>query len=395
MLNSDQFSNQQVLQINEDKIAITVYGAELGGSQGQQQLAVVDNEGTLVASQLFPSAQGFGSTLLSKSNVEGEFIYINSQSSGIYISIYDENLFIKRGIEQVQLETDIDNSLIKFPNISVGGDLMYIIAQNYKYKGVKVYVIDLSDTSTLSVLNIYSYPITNQILQYAYSIQAFSDGSAIAHYYDVNENSENVFTQIKFDSKGKLVDGYPKDVKVSISFQENRVWNWYSKLHEDQKTATFLANDKKSNLIIYTFGKDGNKICSEVIDVSGYQHFNYYYEVYDKEGLLYLNQGNEGYFVKFNPNKCTLDMNNISDGTGLYKGVAGSFLEYDSNIMYMLEFGNTKNDHLQVTYHANLYQIGTFKHQNSGKNDDDENNNNAFVLSFGTLFATYMVFMLI
>ncbi|KRW98150.1 hypothetical protein PPERSA_09090 [Pseudocohnilembus persalinus] len=97
-------------------------------------------------------------------------------------------------------------------------------------------------------------------------------------------------------------------------------------------------------------------------------------------GCAYLKDetNDEGHFVFFDPTKCTMDLEDLGDGTGMKQGMAGSFLDYDDKKILMFEFGNYVVSNDQGSIQISFYEIVSIK-QNDKDDDDDEN---AFFIGF-------------
>ncbi|KRX06556.1 hypothetical protein PPERSA_10414 [Pseudocohnilembus persalinus] len=371
---NQNWQNSQSLKLSDSKIVMTIFGQRESKSKNilDQQLAVFDNKGNIVQSLVFENVKKY-QTALSLTNVKGEFLFVYSDNVQIYMTFYDEELQVKRGSQNQQLvayDSEKDNVQ---PIISVGKDLIYIQFMVIKDKNLilQVYVLDLSDQSKYTIQKTHTY--SNYKIEYIYanSIQAYNDNTAIVHYFAKNDKDEDTLVQLKYDSKGSLKSGYPKELDIDLNLETEEVyWRWYSILHEDQKTSTFLASNNNDDLMIYTFGKDGKQICQNIYDLKDYLNYNYYYDIHGDQGWLYLQDkvNKEGHFTLFDPKNCSVNLKKLS-GTEIFLGLAGSFLDQKNREILMIELGSLKDSTKQESYQGMMYKIGKFEN----KKDDDDN----------------------
>ncbi|KRX03270.1 hypothetical protein PPERSA_03385 [Pseudocohnilembus persalinus] len=371
---NDQFSyyNSEILQITSDKV-VTMLVGEKKDTENKYiyELAVYDSKGIKNTSKIFDDVQKYYLSSLSLTNVRGEFVHIVNKFFGIYITMYDENLQVTRNVDDQLLEGFDDFFGFYEPIVSVGKNLMYISMTVQDYLGPyykRVYVLDLSDRQSLKLIEKYTYFDYPDNYFFANSIQAFNDGSAILHFYNMDKDGESILVQVRYDSEGKEMPNYPKELNSPLSnLQEFFIhWPWHSHLHEDGEIATFLANDLNNNLMIYTYNMDGENICAKLNDITGYHNQWYYYGIIGNQGWIYLadSLNLEGHFGLFDANQCILNTENLVN-TGIFNGVAGSLIEGENQQVCIFEFGNSDGE--QESYQVMLYRIGSFE----GEEEDD------------------------
>ncbi|KRW98145.1 hypothetical protein PPERSA_09085 [Pseudocohnilembus persalinus] len=357
-------SNSLTLQLPDSKIVALVHGIKSkGSSQLIQQIAILDFEGSVLYSAINENVSGRSSAALSLTNVENEFIYVYTENAQIYFTFYDEKLNYKRGAQNKKLTTVGTYSQFYYPIISMGKDIMYItlMAQNQQSQCIQVYVLDLSDTSTYTISKTHSYTGYYNIKPFGYTIQAYNDNSAIAHFYAVNNQNQDILVQLQYKTPGILRQNYPKEIKKTIPVETQYAnWNWNSVLHQDNETSTFItSNNSDQELMLYTFGKDGDEICYEIIDISGYYGFNYYYGIHGNKGWIYLQDttNQQGYFALFDPEICTLNLKKMT-GTSIYQGSAGSFVDFQGEKILVFEYGNLVDVGKQKNVQGKIYRAG-------------------------------------
>ncbi|KRW98151.1 hypothetical protein PPERSA_09091 [Pseudocohnilembus persalinus] len=402
MLKDQGEANQLSLQLTESKIVFVTYGYDSYPDDEDtvnMQIAIFDNKGKILKSVTFDGIILIEHIALSLTNVMGEFIIIYNDKDHTYYTFYDQNLDVTRNIQNEKLISVSNNY---YSNISFGKNLMYVALFRYELiKFNQVIVLDLSDITTCSTLQTHNYFSHAPEFVRAYTIQAYNDDSAIFHFYARNHKGENKLFQVQYDSKGQQKSEYPIEQKAPISLTQSFYYPWRSFLLENKNITTFLANDNSNTLLVYTFGKDGNKICSELIDITGYNSQSYLYGILGDQGWIYIDnqQQNEGHFLIFNPKKCQMDFKNIGEGTGLKEGMAGSFMDYDNEEILMLEFGNSidssnklrfLSDSSQKSLQANLYVIGSVKYE-KGDDQSDDANNLRFNLWIAVILGFYMI----
>ncbi|KRX03271.1 hypothetical protein PPERSA_03386 [Pseudocohnilembus persalinus] len=397
------FENSETLQITQQKIVAMLTGLKKDSQYRYiQQFVVYNSEGKQTASKIFKDAEKQTSSTLSLTNIRGEFVHIVNRFFGIYITMYDENLNVTRNVENQLLEGFEDFYGFHNPIISVGKNLMYIAINLEDYEGIyykRVYVLDLSEKSALKLIQIYTYDDQPDYYLFAHSIQAFKDGSSIMHYYNANNNGYTSLVQIKYDQNGDEVLGYPKEINLPINvyyeydqgyyYDYEVSQHWYTYLNEDGKTATFLASDQYEQLLIYTFNKDGETICSKINYIYDFDLYSYYYGILGNQGWIYFLEYyyGQGYLGFFNSNECSLNYSSFVI-TNNYGGLAGSLIDGENKQVLIYLFGNSQatyyyDEQIQNTYQVLLYNIGSYE----GEEDfdfldlegEDEGENSGFI----------------
>ncbi|KRX00560.1 hypothetical protein PPERSA_04581 [Pseudocohnilembus persalinus] len=365
--------NSRTLQLTDSKIVALLFGNRCTGqSPVHKQLAILNSDGSVLDSIIFKDALSRQSSNLSPTNLG---------TVGLYTQF-------------------------EYPVISMGKDFMYIIllASESSNLCIQVYVLDLSDTSTYTIIKTHSYPEYNEVYWGGYTIQAYSDDTATAHFFTQNSQKESLYVQLQYDSSGELKSDYPKQIIKNAEFAIGFHWTINSILHEDKETSTFIKMDKDyTKLIIYTYQKDGNEICLEKIDINGYYNLNYYYGIHGNKGWIYLQNSlvQQGYFALFDPQTCQLSTTG-SMQTSIHQGMAGSFYDIENEKILILEIGNQLDTENQDNMQSNIYQIGTFdngkeknKNKNNEKEDDTGDDANAYNIRFQGLVALIGLFILI
>ncbi|KRW98152.1 hypothetical protein PPERSA_09092 [Pseudocohnilembus persalinus] len=377
-----EYSNSISIQLTDSKIVVVIYGFDnypTDVDTFNMQIAIFDNDGNILKSKTYENKPDIQFVDLSLTNVEGEFVFMYTDDGTTYMTFYDQNLEVKRGLSE---EGHI------YPQISLGNDLLYVVIFSF-YESLHniVIVLDLSDISTYSKLKTYTYSDYTIFFGRAYSIQAFSDDTAILYFQGINNEDQTKLVQVMYNSKGEEKSGYPKEIETFMDLDQQEFYQtWRSYLLEDKKTATFLAGDNKNSLSINTYSKDGDEVCSKIIDITGYDAEYFSYGIIGNAGWAYLKDTDnyEGHFILFNPKKCSMDMKTISDGTDIIIGIAGSLLDYENKKIYMFEFGNWYDFSVQKCVQAQLYQIGSVQFY-----DKDS----AFVLEFKAVLVFLIVGM--
>ncbi|KRX09867.1 hypothetical protein PPERSA_03929 [Pseudocohnilembus persalinus] len=375
-------ANCQSLQISDTKIVTLVQGLKAGQNAitNTEQLTVNNLDGSL--HKKIDSTPNYY-YILGKTNVEGEFVTFNVNSNDkIEMNFYNEDLEITRNIENEVLPDSGNFDGFYEISSSVGNDLLYLVVNAYNNVSQKenylVYVLDLSDTSTYTLK--YTDEYTDYVVDYYYalSVQAYSDDTANIHFWANNDNGEQTFVQLQYDSKGKLKSGYPKELDDPIDLDTDEFWKPITQLHSDEKTATFLLSDT-DNLLIYTFEKNGDKVCSKTIDISDYNNMSNFYGIHGDQGWLYLQDDDDqqGNFFNFDPENCSLDLDDTIK-TDIYSGVAGSFVIKEK--IRILEIGNEVDTNNQNYVNYQIHTIGSY-------NDDDDNGDNGVILGFQVIIA--------
>ncbi|KRX04455.1 hypothetical protein PPERSA_00224 [Pseudocohnilembus persalinus] len=234
----------------------------------------------------------------------------------------------------------------------------------------------------------YLYTDYELVYDSAYSIQAYSDDNAILYFQGTNNNDQTKLIQVLYNSKGEEVSGYPKELNIFLDLiKHNQNHPWRSFLHNLGETATLLVTDTQESLSIYTYSKDGNKICSKTINIDSYNSRNYYYGIIGDQGWAYLQDSyNEGHFILFDPIQCSINLNNIGDSTQLSNGIVGSFVDQEYEKILMFEFGNQIDSFDQVSIKGNLYEIQPYE-----LNDKDDEKA-AFIIGLQTII--FILFLL-
>ncbi|KRX09836.1 hypothetical protein PPERSA_02708 [Pseudocohnilembus persalinus] len=315
----------------------------------------------------------------------------------MHIKAYNKDLEIQRELSIIPSQ---NSELQVNPIISFGKNLLYVIL--YQIESLQLYnkmiVLDFSDKSSISIKQTHSYKDYELELFHSNSIQAYSDDTGIAHFYGQNKSKQDVMVQVLFNSKGEKKSGYPKEYQPPLTLNAQQYyWPWRSILHQDKETATFLANDNNNNLLINTFSKNGDEICSELIDITGYESKNNYYGIFGDFAWFYLqdSKNQEGHFLLFDPEICSMDLSSIGPGTGLTDGMAGGFMDYDNEKIFIVEFGNLLKNSAQKIIQSNLYQIGSLKLDEKEDKDENEDNGYSFILEFQAISAIFIALIMI
>ncbi|KRX03272.1 hypothetical protein PPERSA_03387 [Pseudocohnilembus persalinus] len=221
--------------------------------------------------------------------------------------------------------------------VSMGKDLMYIMSNiqvNFSDYHIRVYVIDLQNTSTIFIKDQFTYFKYDTSFLFTFTIQAFADNSAVGYFYNINKHYQPMLVQLKYSTQGKEEFKLPKEINSPLNGLQRyyQYWTWHSYLHEDGEHATFLANDLQNNYMIYTFNKNGQKICSSVNYIYGFINDWYHYGIVGDQGWIYLEDKNslEGYFGIFDAKKLKL----YEIGTYKYKDIYVSEGEGEGEDIY-------------------------------------------------------------